>query len=182
MVVNRILKEFNLLASCARGNERAMCNELLYVLKDDIGDQEAKASKTGIRGLVCAKTSLDPLDAIEKFRTILAERPFEFRYALRIIPIQQVVPTDLEEIKKAANEMAQKIGESQTFRVTVEKRYTSLHSTDIINAAAGDIKATVDLHNPDLILLVEVLGNFTGLSLIAPSDVLGVVKEKMMPS
>jgi tRNA acetyltransferase TAN1 len=181
-MVTNILKEFNLLASCARGNERAMCNELLYVLKDDIGDQEAAASKTGIRGLVCAKTSLDPLDAIEKFRTILTERPFEFRYALRIIPIQQVVPTDLEEIKKAAKEMAQKIGASKTFRVTVEKRYTSLHSTDIINAAAGDIKATVDLHNPDLILLIEVLGNFTGLSLLKPSDVLGVVKEKMMPT
>jgi tRNA acetyltransferase TAN1 len=182
MLVFKIIKDFNLLASCARGNERAMTNELLYVLKDDLGDAEAQASKTGVRGLVCAKTSLNPVDAIEKFKTILAERPYMFRYALRIIPIQQVVASDLAEIKKAANELAAKIGENQSFRVTVEKRFTNLHSNDIITAAASDIKAKVDLHNPDLILLIEVLGGFTGLSLIKPSDVLGVVKEKMMPT
>jgi tRNA acetyltransferase TAN1 len=177
-----MLKDFNLLASCARGNERAMCNELMFLLKDELADVEAQASKTGVRGLVCAKTSLTPLDAIEKLKVILFERPYEFRYALRIIPIQQVVPTELDEIKRVCNEMATKIMENQTYRVTVEKRYTTLHSNDIITAAATDIKAKVDLHNPTLILLIEVLGGYTGISLIKPTDILGVVKEKMMPT
>jgi tRNA acetyltransferase TAN1 len=177
-----VIRDFNLIASCARGNERAMCSEMLLLLKDELGDVEAQAAKTGVRGLIVAKTSLDPVAAMEKFKTILSERPYEFRYALRIIPVQRVVPTDLAEIKKAANEMAQKIGETQSFRVTVEKRFTSLHSDAIIEAAASDIKAKVDLHNPDLILLIEVMGGFTGLSLLKLSDILGVQKEKMMPS
>jgi tRNA acetyltransferase TAN1 len=177
-----MLKDFNLLASCARGNERAMCNELMFLLKDELGDADAQASKTGVRGLVCAKTSFNPVETIEKFKNILSERPYEFRYSMRVIPIQQVTPTELEEIKRVCNEMAQKILETQTYRVTVEKRYTTLHSNDIIEAAASDIKAKVDLHNPTLILLIEVLGGYTGISLIKPSDVLGVVKEKMMPT
>ncbi len=176
-----MLKDFNLLASTSRGNERPMCNELHYLLKEMLGDAEAVVSKTGVRGLVAAKTTLDPIQVIEKFRQLLKERPYEFRFALRIIPVQQVLPTDLEEIKRAANELAKKIGETESFRVTVEKRFTSLHSQDLIAAVASDIKQKVDLKNPDWVLLIEVLGGFTGLSLLRPNEILAVVKEKMMP-
>jgi tRNA acetyltransferase TAN1 len=175
-----MISDFNLLATTARGNERPMCNELLFLLKEQLGDSQAETSKTKIRGLIVGKTSLDPKAVIEKFRAILNERPYEFRYALRILPIERVVPTDLEEIKRATQELAAGIGEKETFRVTVEKRFTTLHSKDIIEAAAGDIKRKADLENPDKILLIEVLGAFTGLSLLKPTDILGVIKEKML--
>ena len=81
---------------------------------------------------------------------------------------------------KAASELAVKIGETETFRVTVEKRFTSLHTKDLIEAAAGDLKQKADLENPNKILLVEVLGALTGLSLLEPSDILAVIKEKML--
>jgi len=178
--MNFMISDFNLLATTARGNEKAMTHEIVYLLKDEIGDAEAKASKTKIRGLIVAKTALDPIAVIEKFRSILTERPYMFRYALRIVPIQRVVPTDLEEIKKATAELATKIGETQSFRVTVEKRFTELHTKDLIEAAVGDIKARVDLKNPDWVIQVEVLGALTGVSLIHPNDVLGVVKEKIL--
>jgi len=137
-------------------------------------------SKTGIRGLVAAKTALDPCEVIEKFRVILQERPYEFRYALRIIPVEKVVPTDLDEVKRAATELAADMGENETFRVTVEKRFTSLHSRDFIEAAATSIQRKVNLENPDKILLIEVVAGLTGMALIKPTCVLAVVKEKML--
>ncbi|HLE74982.1 MAG TPA: THUMP domain-containing protein [Candidatus Bathyarchaeia archaeon] len=157
-----------------------MCSEMLYLLKEEIGDVAATVNKTGVRGLIAAKTTLDPYKVIEKFRAILQERPYEFRYALRIIPIEKVVRTDLEEIKRAATELAAKIGENEAFRVTVEKRFTSIHSRDFIEAAAADIQRKADMENPDKILLIEVIGGLTGMSLIKPSDILAVVKEKML--
>jgi tRNA acetyltransferase TAN1 len=175
-----VLEDFNLLATTSRGNEKQMCVELLYLLKEEIGDSAPVVGKTGIRGLVAAKTAFDPYEVIEKFRAVLQERPYEFRYALRIIPVERVVRTDLDEIKSAATELAAKIGENETFRVTVEKRFTSLHSRDFIEAVAMDIKRKVDLENPDKILLIEVIGGLTGMSLIEPSGVLAVVKEKML--
>ncbi|MDR1992928.1 MAG: THUMP domain-containing protein [Nitrososphaerota archaeon] len=175
-----MISDFTLLATTSRGNERAMVNEILYLLKDELGDVQAQAVRTKIRGLIVAKTSLDPVEVIAKFRAILIERPYEFRYALRIVPIQCVVSTNLDEIKAAAGMLAVKIGAHQTFRVTIEKRFTELHSKDIIQAAVGDIKCRVDLHNPDLILQVEVLGAQTGVSLIKPGDILAVVREKML--
>jgi tRNA acetyltransferase TAN1 len=175
-----MINDFNLLATTSRGNERPMCNELLYLLKEELGDAQAEASKTKIRGLIVAKTTLDPCAVIEKFRAILKERPYEFRYALRILPIERVVPTDLEEIKRVTAELAARIGEEETFRVTVEKRFTTLHSMDIIEVAASDIKRKADLENPDRILLIEVLGGLTGVSLLRHSDILAVLKEKML--
>jgi tRNA acetyltransferase TAN1 len=178
--LKNVLKDFNLLASTSRGNERQMCSELSYLLKEKLEDPAPVVDKTGVRGLVAAKTSLNPREVIEKFRGILQERPYEFRYALRIIPVERTVPTDLDEVKRAASELAANIGENETFRVTVEKRFSSLHSRDFIEAVATDIDRKVDLKNPDKILLIEVVGGVTGISLIKPSEVLAVTKEKML--
>jgi tRNA acetyltransferase TAN1 len=175
-----MIPSFNLIATTARGNERPMINEILYLLKEEVGDAEAQAVKTKVRGVIVAKTTLDPLAVIEKFHSILKERPYEFRYALRILPIQKVVPTDLEEIKKAASELVQIIGENESFRVTVEKRFTTLHTKDLIEAGAGNLKQKANLENPDKIILIEVLGALTGISVLKPNQILAVIKEKML--
>jgi tRNA acetyltransferase TAN1 len=156
-----------------------MCHELIFLLKE-AGDDEAKADKTGIRGLVVAKTILNPVEAVEKFKVMLQERPYEFRYSLRIIPIQRVVHTNLEEIKQAATELASGLSKRETFRITVEKRYTSLHSRDFIEAVATNIENTVDLHKPNKVLLIEVMGGYTGISLLKLTDMISVLKEKML--
>ena len=175
-----MLSNFNLLATTARGNERQMIYEIVYLLKETLGDQTAEASKTGVRGLIVARTELNPCEVIEKFKAILHERPYEFRYALRIIPVEKVVETSLEKIGVAAAELATEIGENESFRVTVEKRFTTLHAQEIIEAAATRIQNRVDLDNPDRVLLVEVVGKFTGISLVKPELILSVPKEKML--
>ena len=175
-----MIEGFNLIATTARGNERPMINEILFLLKEELGDTQAQAAKTKIRGLIVAKTIIDPVKVIEKFRDILSERPYELRYALRILPIQKVVPSEIEEIKKAATELSAAIGENETFRATVEKRFTSLHTAELIEAVATDLKQRVDLEKPDKIVLVEVLGALTGLSVIKPNEVLSVIREKML--
>jgi tRNA acetyltransferase TAN1 len=156
-----------------------MCYELAFLLKE-AGDAEPKTDKTGIRGLIVAKTSLDPIKVIEKFRAILEEKPYEFRYSLRIIPVEKVVHTDLEEVKRTAIELAKKMGETESFRVTVEKRFTNIHSRDFIEAVATNIQNRVDLENPEWILLIENLGGYTGISLLKPNSILSVMKAKML--
>jgi len=174
-----MLSNFNMLASTSRGNERLTCAELVFLLKT-IGDPDPVASKTGIRGLIVAKTNLNQVEAIEKLRGLLNEKPYEFRYSLRILPIEKIVRTDLAEIKLVAREFASRIGDDETFRVTVETRFTSLHSRDLIEAAATEILRKVNLENPDKVLLIEVVGGLTGISLIRPRDILSVLKEKML--
>jgi tRNA acetyltransferase TAN1 len=173
-----MLKDFNLLVTTARGNEEDASSEIWYLL-GNIGDENAKVEKTGITGLIAAKTSLNPLDAIEKLREILKQRPHEFRYTLRIIPIEKVVHTDLDEIKEAVAELSSRIGENETFRVTVEKRFTTLPTKDIIEVAATQINHQVDLSSPNKIVLIEVVNGFAGVSIVKATDIISVAKERM---
>jgi tRNA acetyltransferase TAN1 len=173
-----LLRNFNLLITTARGTEEDASSEIWYLL-GEIGDTASKVDKTGVSGLVAAKTTLDPLVAIEKLRELLKERPYEFRYSYRIIPIEKVVRTDVAEIQKVVTELASKIKENETFRVTLEKRFTTTSSKDLIDAAAMNIERKVDLNKPDKIVLLEVVGGLTGISIIKPNDILAIMREKI---
>lgn len=174
-----MLRDFNLLATTYRGFERKACFELELLLKK-LGDGQADISRSGIAGLVAAKTLLDPIEAVKKLREILHDRPYEFRYILRLIPIEKVVRTDLSTIAEAAKELGLRIGEKETFRITVEKRFTAMSKLEIIEAVASNIKREVDLDKPDKVLLIEVVGGLTGLSLTGADGILSVLKEKMV--
>ncbi|MFQ5758273.1 MAG: THUMP domain-containing protein [Candidatus Bathyarchaeia archaeon] len=171
-----VLKDFNLLVTTSRGNEEDLCSEIWYLLRE-MGDEAVQVEKTGVTGLITVKTALSPFDVIKKLRDILEKRPWEFRYTLRVVPIDKVVRTDLGEIQSAATKLASKIREDETFRVTVEKRFTALSSQEITEAAAENVERRVNLENPDKIVLVEVVGRLTGISVAEPGDILSVMKE-----
>jgi len=172
-----VLKDFNLLITTSRGNEEDTCSEIWYLL-GEIGDSAVKVDKTGITGLVVAKTAFNPFEVIEKLRKILMERPYEFRYTLRVIPIEKIVRTDLGEMERAVTELTSKIEENESFRVTVEKRFTDMTTQEIVEVVAASIERRVDLSNPDKIILVEVVGRLTGISIISPEQILAVMREK----
>jgi tRNA acetyltransferase TAN1 len=172
-----MLRDFNLLVTTARGNEEDTCSEIWYLL-GEIGDSAATVDKTGITGVIAAKTAFNPFSVIEKFRDMLKQRPWEFRYTFRVIPIEKVVRTELEDIERTVTELASKIDENESFRVTVEKRFTQISTKDVIETAAANIERKVDLENPDKIVLVEIVGKFTGISIVKPNELFSVMKEK----
>jgi tRNA acetyltransferase TAN1 len=172
-------RDFNMLATTSRGLERGACSELKYLL-EQLGDPGANVRKSGVRGLIVARTILDPFEAIMELRKILIERPYEFRYMLRIIPIEAIVTTGLDEIANKAKELSAKIAEHESFRITVEKRFTTLSTSEIVEAAAANVKRKVNLAKPDRILLIEVVGESTGVSVVKPEDMISVMKEKML--
>jgi len=172
-----VLTDFNLLASTSRGYENDACSEFWFLL-GEIGDEQSVVEKSSVSGLIMAKTALDPFRVIKDLRKMMNERPYEFRYTLKVVPIEVVVHTKLEEIKKASLELAAGISENETFRITVEKRHTKLPTREIIETVASGIDRKVSLENPDKIVLVEVLGGLTGVSVVKPDDILSITKEK----
>lgn len=174
-----MLRNFSLLATTSRGNEREACSELAYLL-GEIGDSSPSINRTGVSGVIVAKTAVIPSEVIEGLRKILSERPYEFRFLLRVIPIEKIVRTDLTSIQQASAELGSRIKENETFRITVEKRFTVLSTRQIIEAAAAQIKREVNLETPDKVLMIEVVGGSTGMSLVKPDGVLSVLKEKML--
>ncbi len=174
-----MLRDFNIIVTTSRGNEVDACLELRYLLAE-IGDSKPTVDRTGVSGLVVGKTVINPFEVVAKLREILHDRPYEFRYALRIIPVEKVLRTDLGLIRQVALELSSKIGANETFRVTVEKRFKGIPCREIIEVAAADINRKVDLTKPDKILLIEIIGGLTGISVIEADDIISVMKEKML--
>jgi len=172
-----LLDDFNLLVSSARGNEREANSELVYLI-GELGDRSAETSYTPVSGLTVAKTSLDPLKVIQNLRLILKEKPWEFRYVLKVKPVQKVVPCEIEAIGNAVSERSRSIRDGETFRVSIEKRRSDVSSKEIIDAIAAKIPRKVDLRDPGKIVLVEIIGRVAGIAVIRPNGVLGIEREK----
>jgi len=172
-----LMNDFNLVVSTSRGNETNTCSEMWYLL-GEVGDRGSTIETTSVIGLVVARTKLDPVKAIRDLRSLLKERPWEFKYTLKLVPVQRVVEAKLEEIEQTALALAQAIAKHEKFRITVEKRHTGLSSKTIIDSVAKRIERSVDLDSPDKVLMIDVIGQLAGLALIAPEDVLSIERVK----
>jgi tRNA acetyltransferase TAN1 len=150
----------------------------MWYLLGEVGDRGSTIETTSVIGLVVAKTKLDPVKGIRDLRVLLKERPWEFKYTLKMVPIQKIVDASLDTIQGAAVTLAEGISKEEKFRVTVEKRHTGLSSKTIIDTIAKRIDRKVSLETPNKIVLVEVIGELAGLALITPEDVLSVEREK----
>jgi tRNA acetyltransferase TAN1 len=172
-----LLNDFNLVVSTSRGNEKNTCSEMWYLL-GEVGDRGSNIETTPVVGLVVAKTKLDPIAAIHNLRALLKARPWEFKYTLKLVPVQKTVEAQLPAIEEAALGLAAGIGKGEKFRITVEKRHTDLASKTLIDTVAKRIERKVNLDLPDKILLVEIIGQVAGLSLITAQDILSIEREK----
>jgi tRNA acetyltransferase TAN1 len=172
-----VLSDFNLLATSERGFESEACSELWMMLRA-VGDERPVVDRSHVRGLILARTNLDPAEAIGRLRDELRRRPLDFRSVLRVLPVERVIKTEVEKIVEAAHELASKIGVDESFRITVEKRRTGLRSREVIEAVAKGIERRVNLKFPDWVVLVEIVSQLTGVSVVKPDSMLNVQKER----
>ncbi|MCV0373372.1 MAG: THUMP domain-containing protein [Nitrosarchaeum sp.] len=167
----------NLIITCARHLEQETEQELRKTL-DEMGDSEPEITITRMSGILTAKTSLEPTEAIRKIKERLLDEPWSIRYCLRIIPIQRVTETDINEIEKEVLDMKNLILEEESYRISVEKRNSDISGQEIISRVAKNIKNKVSLDFPDKIILIEILGNKTGIGIVKKTDILSVEKTK----
>jgi tRNA acetyltransferase TAN1 len=154
----------------------AACSQLWMNLRA-IGDTEPKVNKTKIKGIIKAWTIIDPVEAILKLRKHMSHEPYRYDKIFRVLPIINRVETSLDLIVAEVESQKEKIGKHETFRITVEKRKTELRSMEIIKKVANIIDQKVDLREPDWVVLIEIMGKTTGVSIIHPESILNVQKE-----
>jgi len=167
----------NLIITCARHLEPETRDELNDIL-EDFGDSDAQISITSMSGILTAETKLDPIEIVRKIKEMVLDEPWSIRYCLRIIPIQKIIESKIEEIEEAISSMSQEILDGETYRISIEKRNSDLSSKEIITKIADKIKNKVSLEFADKIILIEVLGNKTGISILKKSDILSIEKTK----
>jgi tRNA acetyltransferase TAN1 len=167
----------NLIVTCSRHLEGDTEDELIDIL-DGLGDSDIKIVVSNMSGIITVETKLDPIKVVRKIKEMVLDEPWSIRYCLRIIPIQRVVETGIEEIEKTISSMSDQIKENESYRILIEKRNSDISSKEIITKIANGIKNKVSLDFPDKIILIEVLGIVTGISILEKSDILSLEKTK----
>ena len=167
----------NLIVTCARNLEGEAEEEIIDIL-DELGDPDIKISVSNMSGIITIQTKLDPIEVVRKMKEILLDEPWSIRYCLRVIPIQKIVETNLEKIQECISSISNKIEDNESYRILIEKRNSDISSKEIITNIANQIKNKVSLDFPDKIILIEILGIVTGISLIKKSDILSLEKTK----
>ncbi len=162
-----------LLISSRRYFERDALSEAWYVLSD-LNEVECFLVKGYIPGLRLLGlkniTSLEAIDILRQYQ--LNEGPLMM--CLTIKPIQYLFRTDIDEMVQLVEKLTKDVITATTrWKIALKKRQTQLRSEDIIKALAEVVTTgKVDLTNPEKIILVEILGPRTGISLISPQDIL----------
>jgi len=167
----------NLIITCARHLEGDAEEEIIDIL-DELGDSDVKISVSSMSGIITVQTKLDPIEVVRKMKETLLDEPWSIRYCLRVIPIQKVVETNIEEIEKTISSMSDQIEEKESYRILIEKRNSDISSKEIITKIANGIKNKVSLDFPDKIILIEILGIVTGIAILKKSDILSLEKTK----
>ena len=167
----------NLIVTCARHLEGDTEDELIDIL-DELGDSEVKITVSNMSGIITVETKLDPIEVVRKMKEMLLEEPWSIRYCLRVIPIQKVVETSIDEIEKIISNIGNQIEEKESYRILIEKRNSDISSKEVITRIANRIKNKVSLDFPDKIILIEILGIVTGISILKNSDILSIEKTK----
>ena len=169
----------NLIITCARNLESETKNEIRKIL-DELGDQEPEILNVGMRGILMVNTIIEPSKIVDWVKNKIIEEPWLIRYCLRLIPIQRMTETEIDKITQNVIKLKDKIQKNDSYRITIEKRNTSISSNEIITEVAKIFPNKVSLNQPDWIILIEILGNKTGISILKNDELFSLDKAKRM--
>jgi len=120
----------------------------------------------------------NPKGLISFIANFVRSEPFKVRYIMRVIPVDRVIDTKLEAITKAVRELSSRIAEGETFRITIEARDSPYSEKQLIGAIADVVDRKVNLDSPDKIVLLQIFGEYAGISVCSPQEILSISKLK----
>ncbi len=159
-----------IVAKTELGMEKYVANVLQVPCK-------VEGAPKGFQGLVLLKECEDWDKAYEELLKVPE--------VIRAMKAEKCVKADLEELKRAAKELAKEL-EGKRFAVRTVRRGKHPFTSMQVNAELGstvlsEVNAKVDLSNPEKVLMVEIVGDEAYLAVVDP-EYAGMKKLKGKPS
>ncbi len=132
--------------------------------------------ESSVAGLLLLRIKGDGKEAVRRLRAFAMRFPDVFRHTHRWIPIEEWVSSEAEAMKSAARTFGTRIEIGDRWRIDVEKRrYKGGSSQDLVRMLAEHIqKGMVDLDGPEVVLMVQIIEDFAGFSLVHEDEVLDI--------
>ena len=155
-----------LLVGCDSSKEQDAMSEFWHVLIKYCRITPVEVFQLPIRGLFLVVITEEPITTLKKVDETIKTKVFQFKYCRRATAIEQIVKSDPEEIIQALVPKMELIPESDTWRISLNKRHTTIARNELINTIASHPKAPkgkVSLQHPKWYLVVEIIGEWCGV-------------------
>jgi tRNA acetyltransferase TAN1 len=166
----------NLLVTSAKGLEARASAEFKEIALLS-GSRKLTIERSAYDGVIEVEAE-NPKALLTFITDFVKSEPFKVRFIMRLIPVDKVVDTKMDDIVKAVKELSSSIGQSQTFRITIEARDSPYKDKELIEAIADAIDRKVSLDSPDKVVLLEIFGEYSGVSVLAPDEIVSIPKLK----
>jgi len=160
-------KKNGFVISSARNFERSASSEVYYALTELLGYDNVTAYPIKkISGLSLAFFGPDSVHTLQLLSDLVESDPSIFRYTLKLVPFQYEISSSLDNFAQIGSLFSSEIGSEQKWKILLRRRHTQLDRKSIISSIATNISSgKVDLENPDLIIFVEVIGQWSYVAL-----------------
>lgn len=167
----------NLIATCSRHLEEEACDEIAEIIQE-LGDDSPRIGKSSFSGIIWIDTSIDPFVVISEIKKIILDEPWRMRYCHRFIPIRQSTSSGLENIVESVRNQIKIMKDTDTYRITIEKRGSEISSKELIDSIADIIPNKVSLESYDWNVMIQIMGGITGASILKEEDIVSTLKLK----
>ena len=166
----------NLLVTSQKGSEAKASAEFKEIALQR-GHRKLHIEKAGFDGVLEIEIE-NSRDFIAFMRDYVRSEPFRVHFIQRMIPVDIVVDTNLEQIKEAATQIAPQVLPGESFKIEISERDSPISRKELIDTIAGLVDRKVNLSSPDKVFNVEVLGEYTAMSVVRPDEILSITKLK----
>lgn len=166
----------NLLITSQKGSEAKASAEFKEIALQR-GHRKLHIEKSGFDGVLEIEIE-NSRDFIAFMRDYVRSEPFRVHFIQRMIPVDVVVDTNIDQIKEAATQIAQQILQGESFRIDITERDSPTSRKELIETIAEVVDRKVNLSSPDKVFNVEVMGEYTAMSVVRPDEILSITKLK----
>ena len=153
--------------------EKNALSEAAGILSNYINIEKitAKLLPVGGLGLLQLDNEIEISESIDEIVDdyVLKEKVY---YCYRIIPLEYFAINGEETILEWIENNKSRISEFESWKVLLNKRHSSLKTREIINKVAAKISVPVDLKNPKILFIIEIIGKFVGLAILKPFQII----------
>jgi len=166
----------NLILTSQKGSEAKASAEFKEIALQH-GLRKLHVEKSDFDGLLEVDIE-DPRGFVSFLRDYVRSEPFRVHFIQRVIPVDLVVDTTLEKIKDAAKLLGGRRVMTKTNKIEIDERDSHYTRRELIDAIDDVVDRKVSLDSPDKIVLLEVFGEYSGVSVIGPNDIVSIQKLK----
>jgi tRNA acetyltransferase TAN1 len=172
------MEQYNLLVTY-HGNLEGFGETEVRTRLQEAGAGLEELKRSDVDGVFLCRVSGDAKKVVADVRTMCIGAPDLFQETHHWTPVERWVKAEPQEMAKAAEELGAGISPGDRWMLVLRKRRTPLHTMDLIKLLTDPInRGKVDLHHPDKMLIVEIMGDVAGMALVTREQLLDVNKVR----